>query len=174
MSVGNLAGRVRVSGENDRLERRLIREALISAGVNMTIGAGVTCFLFGRLAQIPVWGAGGLVVDTIPSTLVPVALMTLGLSTGIRRGLKTGKVPPLSVGFRRWTLIDMLPANLILRSLTLAVAAAAIAVPLTALGYWVMGAVTLPFGRALELKLVQFALEGLALGPIVVLRVLHE
>jgi hypothetical protein len=173
MSVGNLAGRV-VSGNHDRLAGRLIREALIAAGINMTIGAGVTCFLFGRLVQVPVWGAGGLVVDTIPSTLVPVAIMTLGLSTGTRRGLKAGKIPKLPVDFRRWRPIEMLPANLFLRSLVLAVAAAAIAVPLTAIGYGVMGAVTLPFGRALALKLVQFALEGLVLGPIVVLRVLHE
>jgi hypothetical protein len=174
MSVGNLAGRVGVSGDNDRLERRLIREALIAAGINMVIGTAVTCFMFGRLVHVPVWGAGGLVVDTIPSTLVPVAMMTLGLSSGMRRGIKSGKVPQLPAGFRRWALIEMLPANLILRSLTLALAAAAIAVPLTALGYWATGAVTLPFGRALALKLVQFALEGLALGPVVVLRVLQE
>jgi hypothetical protein len=163
-----------VSVDNDRLERRLIREALIAAGINMAIGTAVTCFLFGRLAQVPVWGAGGLVVDTIPSTLVPVAMMTLGLSSGMRRRIKAGKVPHPPAGFRLWPLIEMLPANLILRSLTLALAAAAIAVPLTALGYWLMGAVTLPFGRALALKLVQFGLEGLVLGPVVVLRVLHE
>jgi hypothetical protein len=151
-----------------------MREALIAAGINMTIGAGVTCLLFGRLAEVPVWGAGGLVVDTLPSTLVPVALMTLGLSTGIRRGLKAGKVPRLPPDFGRWRPIAMLPANLILRSLTLAAAAAAIAVPVTALVYLGLGSVTLPFGRALALKLLQFALEGLVLGPVVVLRVMQE
>lgn len=78
--------------------RYLAGETIIGAVINAVLSVAFVFIVFGGRTVVPVWGAGGLVLDAVPQTLM-VSLMSMlvpGLLTRKRllQGKVAGALPP--------------------------------------------------------------------------------
>lgn len=145
--------------------RYLAIEAGIGAAINGVLSLGFVFLMFGRLLQVPVFGAGGLIVDAVPQSFM-VGLMSALVPTLLtRRRVASGAVAPSGVPVR-------LPRHPIARAVMLAAAATVLGVGVQAAvlaggpEYWDFAAVALGktvYGMALGAVMTVFAARA-ALG----------
>jgi hypothetical protein len=151
----------------------LAREAVLSALINMALAGSITWLRFGGDAQVPVWGLSGLVADAVPSTVLPVLLMTMAITLIARRRqrMMQSAGAPLA---RCRSRLRHAPSGVIARALALATLALAVVLPATALGFSLFDAPGIRLTAAVTLKLAQAAMLGVVLGPVAVICVLSE
>lgn len=111
-------------------QHRYVRtEMIVAAIINTVLSIVFTLVVFGGQPSVAVSGRGGLIVDAVPQTLM-IALMSMLVPTLLtRRRLAIGRIAPLP-GPSRW------PRNVLIRSILVAIAAAAMA--------WILHATLLP------------------------------
>lgn len=159
---------------NARLRTLMLKDSLIAACINMAIGGTITWLLFGRLHQVPVWGRSGLVLDTIPSTFMPVLGLCFGISSAIRRRSKAGRLAGIDVELPAPAWMRWIPRSVPLRALSIAALTTAILLPLTALGFHLCRVESLLLPAVFTLRLTELAALGLLLGPVVVYQALLD
>lgn len=111
---------------------RYIRvETAISVGINSVLSAVAFLIVFGAEGPVPIWGAGGLVLDGLPQGFMIALMGTLvpGLLTA--RRLRSGTVEPVPAISD--SLAARLPKNLVALALTLAVVTALVGTAVFAL-----------------------------------------
>lgn len=131
-------------------QRYLAVETAIGAVINAVLSLAFVLLIFGRMTMVPVFGAGGLIVDAVPQTLM-VSLMSMlvpGLLT--RKRLREGKVagaPPPGI------------VTIVARAVIVALVAMVV---LTGLQFMILslGPSAYPFGAVLVAKMLYGAILG--------------
>lgn len=152
----------------------MLKDGCLAACINMAIGGAITWLMFGRLHEVPVWGRHGLVLDAIPSTFMPVLGLCFGISSAIRQRRKAGRLARIDRESYALRWMRRIPTSVPLRALGLAALTTVVVVPLTALGFRLCDVVSLMLPSVFALKLVQLAVIGLLLGPLVAYRALLD
>jgi len=147
----------------------LAREALVSAVINVVLSGGIAWARFGHQPRIPVWGTSGLLLDAVPSTALPVLLMSVALTLIVRQRLKQS---PVMVDGP--TLVTCLPKSLPMRALALALLSTLLLVAISGFVFTLFGTQWVSTISTMTIKCVQAAVIGLILGPIIVVRTLYE
>lgn len=118
---------------------RYIRtETAISVAINAVLSALAFVLVFGLRGPVPVWGAGGLVLDGLPQGFMIALMSTLVPGVLTVRRLRRGALAPDAL--RDGALAARLPANLLLRALVLALLTALGAMAILALAGFLAGA----------------------------------
>jgi hypothetical protein len=95
----------------------VVRETLISVVINSLLSALFVWLAFGGVAAVAVWGEGGLAFDFIPQTFM-ISLMSVLVPTLLtRKRRRAGAVD------RCEPVLPWLPRNVILRAVSIAIAA---------------------------------------------------
>ena len=145
--------------------RYVRRETLISVAINAVLSALFCLAIFGGRDAID---ARALVLDAVPQSFM-IALMTTIVPTLITRSrLRSGSVEPLP------REASILPANLAVRALAVAVAAALFGVLLNFLLLRVAGIDQLAFKPTLAWKITYGALLAFLLAPTLIRRALAD
>lgn len=134
-------------------QRRYLRkEAAIAAVINAALSVGFTVLMFGGMARVPVAGTGGLIVDSVPQSLMVAAMSTLVPTLLTRRRVAAGAIPSLATS-------DRLPRKAAVRALVVGALVAVLAggthallLPLTGTAW--------PFAVVLGYKALYGALLG--------------
>ena len=138
----------------------------IAAIINAVLSIVFVLVVFGAPRTVAVGGGRGLIVDAVPQTLM-IALMSMLVPTLLtRRRLAAGRIAPLPGRSRR-------PRNVLIRSVLVALVAAAIA--------WIVHATLLPltgplwpFLPALLFKATYGAMLGAAIARYAVIAALMD
>jgi hypothetical protein len=141
----------------NRNQWRYVRqEAAIGAAITAVLSLAFTLVMFGGAAQVPVFGAGGLIVDAIPQNFFGALMCVLVPTVLTRKRLKSRQVAPAPAPIR-------LPAALLPRALLLAVIAATMGT-LLALALLAAGPSYWPFLPVVAAKMAYGALLGGVVG----------
>lgn len=143
------------SGSPVASDRAIRKEALHSAMINGGISAAIFLALFGSKDPLPIWGRGGLAIDTIVqafmiaimATVVPVAIM--------RRKRRTSQIPVSPEA-------SALPRSLVTRALLLGLVAAGLSAVLVLPVLTWTGIATAGWYQAITAKIAFGALTGAA------------
>ena len=132
--------------------RYLATEMTVAAVISAVLSIVFVVLVFGGRDMVPVWGAGGLVVDALPQSAM-IALMSALVPTLLtRRRMRAGAVMPRAG--RRWS-----PRHAVGRALVIAAAATLLAgIAHTAL--LPLGPARWPFVAVLAYKPIYGALLG--------------
>lgn len=144
---------------------RYIRtETAISVAINAALSALAFVLVFGLRGPVPVWGAGGLVLDGLPQGFMIALMSTLVPGFLTLRRLRRGALAPNAL--RDGALAARLPANLLLRALVLALLTALGAMAILALAGFLAGAPpALNWSLALCVKVLLGALLAVLVTP---------
>jgi hypothetical protein len=141
------------------MSRYVLIETMISMAINAAISAGFALLIFGRRAEVDLWGLGGLALDFVPQTFM-IAMMSVLVPTALtRRRVGTGAL--MRVGSPN----SHLPRNLLIRAL---VAASVSTVLLGGLAIAVLAAIwsgPISFAAVLPLKILYGAAVALLVTP---------
>lgn len=140
--------------------RYLRQEAAIGAAITAVLSLVFTLLMFGRTAQVPVFGANGLIVDAIPQNFFGALMCVLVPTALTRKRLRAGKIAPAPTRLR-------LPRSLFARALLIA-AIAAVAGALLVLALLAGGPSHWPFVPVLVAKIAYGALLGGIIGGLAV------
>lgn len=136
--------------------RYLRQEAAIGAAITAVLSLVFTLIMFGRTAQVPVFGAGGLIADAIPQNFFGALMCVVVPTIVTRRRLRLRQVAPATAAIR-------LPAALLPRALLVAAIAAGTGT-LLALVVLAAGPSQWPLWPVLTAKTAYGALLGAAVG----------
>lgn len=149
------------------LRSYLTREIAVSVVINLAFAAFFTTLIFSG-GNFKLWGPGGLALDFLPATFIPVFGMTAGITWISRKRLRAGALR---------ALVDEpipLPKNIFLRGLLFGVAAT-IVLGLLGLGaLMLIWSPQLTFKGLLSFKLIYGAAIGVFVTPLIILAVLRE
>lgn len=148
------------------------REAVVGAIVNSLVAVIVVWALYRGRAPVPVLGTDGGAFGIIPGTFMLTLLMTIGLTMAVRGRVKAGAVSRIE----RWQagVGARLPANVVLRAVTLAGSAWVCCVPVTLALLATAGPAAWSFAAVMAFNVVYFALLSLLVVPVMVRRALAD
>ncbi|WCT76810.1 hypothetical protein [Novosphingobium humi] len=135
------------------------RETGVSMVINAVLTLAFFLLVFGRGGAVPVWGVGAYVFDFVPQGFMIGLMGSLVPGALAGKARRAGKVAALGVA-SPW------PANLILRSLLLALCGALAGVVLSGAALTLLGLVRLPWGAGLAAKLVWAGLLAAMVTPV--------
>lgn len=136
------------------------RETGVSMVINAVLTLAFFLLVFGRGgAAVPVWGVGAYVFDFVPQGFMIGLMGSLVPGALAGKARRAGKVAALGVA-SPW------PANLILRSLLLALCGALAGVVLSGAALTLLGLAQLPWGTGLAAKLVWAGLLAAMVTPV--------
>ena len=138
------------------LRRHVAREAVVSALINGALSLGFTFLAFSGTGGIPVWGASGLVADSVPQGFMIGLMGSLVPSLLTRRAVLSGRL-------RGATAFAAPARHIVIAALMSALVAAALLTGLIAGILAMKGPHAISFGSALLLK----AVFGAAFGALV-------
>jgi hypothetical protein len=155
---------------NNKPERR---ERLILAqqcGINLVVTIAMTMLLmvpvFRGRASVPLWGNGILVLDLIPSIVMPCIGATFALTKAINAAAKQGLVGPAKSSFGA-----ILPKNDLLAGLTLGLCLVAILGPaFICAAVWLYGTQPLRLSDIIAYKLIFAVILTCANTPVIIAR----
>ncbi|MFN6980732.1 MAG: hypothetical protein ACK4NU_02265 [Brevundimonas sp.] len=128
------------------LKSYIVRETAIGAAINLAISTAFFFGLFGGQAEPLVWGAKGLIVDCVPQGFM------IGLMSIIPAMLITSKRAKAGLHFDLPSRHSVLPRNVFVRGLTVAVLSMITLVAAAAGLAFITGAQSVPFWLAFGLK----------------------
>jgi hypothetical protein len=141
------------------MQRYIIVETLIGMAINAAISAGFAFFVFGGRAAVGLWGTDGLALDFVPQTFMVALMSALIPSLLTRRRVAAGAIHARGAP-------SLLPRNLLLRALLLAL----LATTLLGGGATMILAVLLsgpvPFAALLPFKIAYGALVSALITPL--------
>lgn len=136
------------------------RETGVSMVINAVLTLAFFLLVFGRGgAAVPVWGVGAYVFDFVPQGFMIGLMGSLVPGALAGKARRAGKVAALGVA-SPW------PANLILRSLLLALCGALAGVVLSGAALTLLGLAQLPWGAGLAAKLAWAGLLAAMVTPV--------
>ena len=173
-AAGEAAGRALPARVATAQHRQMVRrETLIGVLGNAVVALIVVWLLFGGSGPIPVLGTDGGAFGVVPGTFMFTLGMTIGLTRSVRGKVRRGRVQQLAPEATS-RLARALPQPLIVRALTLAVAAWLCLVPLTiGLLAW-LAPPDWSLGYVLAFNVLYFTVMCLLVVPTVVWRALCD
>jgi len=135
--------------------RYLRQEAAIGATITAMLSLVFTLVMFGRAAQVPVFGAGGLIADAIPQNFFGALMCVVVPTIVTRRRLRSGSIA-------RAPAVIRLPRALLPRAVLVAAITAGVGT-LLAMLFLGTGPSKWPFLTVIVMKVAY----GLLLGAIV-------
>ncbi len=148
-------------------------EMAVGAAVNGAITAGIAGLVFSGLDPVPVWGLGGLAVDLLPSTVLPVLAMGLLLPVVLRKRRAGGGLPDCDwsdlAGWSRFV-----PRGVVGRAVALALVWFILFAPTATALLWGSGWTAVPFTVVLAGKALYGALVGASVTPAILLPALCD
>ena len=148
-------------------------QGLGAAVINVGINAGIAWLAFRKLAEVPLWGAQSIVLDTI-ATCFMLPFMTCVISTPvIRWQVSTLKLPHLSWRRLEHRTLGRLPPGTFRRAVVLGLFGLAIAVP-TIAGLALAGVGPLSFQQFVVFKALYAAVLASLFSPVIALCVLGD
>ena len=143
------------------------RETLIAVVVNCVIAAALTWISVEHSRpSILVGGPGAGAFGILPGTFLFTFLLTLGLSFVVRARIRRGELRLADQKAASW--IRVLPQNVLLRALVLAVAATLIGPPVAFMGLLALAPDAAPFILALTVNVIYFALLACLVVPVII------
>lgn len=146
--------------------RYLATEIAVAVVINALLSLIFVVAVFGGRTEIPLWGRHGLLIDAVPQGFMVALMSCMVPSVLTRRRRATGVIGSLPSAF-------LLPGSLLVRSLLIAAAAAAVS--------WALQAALLPpialrwsFAAVLGFKCGYGALLGAAVATLAVRTALAE
>ncbi len=135
------------------------REAAISAVINMAIAAGFFLVLFGGQTTVNLWGANGLVVDSLPQGFMVGLFSVVPASLILRMRLGKGLIQTSG------EIRSSLPRSFIGRALLLATLSMLGLLLVASALAWLSGQVAISFYFGLALKMLASALISMIITP---------
>lgn len=148
----------------------LVREQVITpALVNCALNGIIAWFIFRARSNVPVWGDGGLVFDTIATLFLLPFLTCLIVTPLIRRRVAAGKLPPLAWRATEHALFGFLPANVWGRAAAIGGLAVVAGLPVILGGLSLIGIAHLAPLNVVLLKSVYTGILAGLVGPVIAL-----
>jgi len=138
------------------LRRHVAREAVVSALINGALSLGFTFLAFSGMREIQMWGASGLVVDSVPQGFMTGLMGALVPSLLTRRAVLSGRLHGA-------TAFATPARHIVVAAILSALLAAALLTGVVAAILAIEGSPVIGFGSALVLKTAL----GAALGALV-------
>lgn len=155
--------------------RYLVGETAISIAVNAAVSAAFAWGLFHDVTEVPLRGVQGIGVDLVPTVFMITLMLTLALTLVTRRRMRAGTLFGLHGGTGALPRpLAMLPGNVLLRALVLALALTAMLVPASIALLAVAGTESMPLGAFVGFKVLYGAALGAVVTPLVLLRALAD
>lgn len=151
--------------------RYFIGQTVIGAAiVNALINAGFGWLAMLELDALPLWGAPGIVIDTVLTAFGVAFGTVLVVTFQARRDLFAGKASPADPTGLLGRVIYGLPLALLPRGIVLGIACVVIFVPLPMIALALLGVDSLLPGPFITFKAVFSAVVGAAVTPIISLQ----
>lgn len=157
---------------SDEQRRYLKIETAINAFVNAVISALFAWLFFRNVPVVPLWGEMGMAVDLIPTVFMITLVPAIPMSLVTRRRVRSRIVAPIDR--RDFPMLSLLPGNVVLRAILLALAATIVLVPLTVTILWVLGIFEMGFAPFVAFKIAYGVLVSLVTTPVVLLAALSD
>lgn len=155
--------------------RYLVVETAISIGVNAAVSAAFAWGLFRGVTRVPLRGAQGIGADLVPTVFMITLMLTLALTLVTRRRMRAGVLAGLHEGISALPRpLAMLPANVLLRALVLALSLTAVLVPASVALLAAAGTESLAFDLFVGFKILYGAALGALVTPLILLRALAD
>ncbi len=152
------------------LESFIKTQALICAILNMVLNPTLAWMLNPSMADVPMIGGNGLVVDTAVTCVLLSVLVSLFTTAGLARALRTGQIPEDCSLPGAGPLLSLMPRGAWALGLTLGIGLAAI-LPAVAFGiFWTIGVSSMPFAGFALYKCLYTGALGYAATRWVILR----
>lgn len=156
--------------EHARMARR---ETLTCMLVNAALASAIVWVLYRNVSPIPLWGPAGGVFGFLPGTFMFTLLFTAAITLVVRGRVRSGAIRRLGES-EGPGLGAMLPRNVALRALALALACTIVLVPLAFGLLWLLSPAQLSFGTVLALNVAYFVLLAAVVTPIAVWRAMRD
>ena len=153
--------------------RYVAQEMILGALINMAITLGMTWVVFHSQSEVPVWAMGGLIMDMVPSTVMPCVMMCVMLTLVTRRKLGASLAPAIPSVRLPW-VVRMVPRHLVLRTGAVSVGFAVVSVALFALAFGVSDIALMALTSVYVVKAVFAALLGAAATWVIVTKALAD
>lgn len=141
---------------------------------NALISAAAAYLIFRHSALVPLWGAQGIAFDLAP-TVFMVTLMQLIICTVLTRNrIQAGAVPAIGVSRRNIPILRMLPNNVVLRGLVVALPTTVILLPLSIIAMLALEIDSMSLSIFVVFKTACGPAIGLVTAPIVYLAALSD
>lgn len=167
-------GQISLFPLSQRHRRYIIADFVFGMIPNAILSGIGTFFIFRHLALVPLWGKQGMAFDFAPT----VFLITLGQLTVCtlltRKRVRAGVIPAIGVSRRRIPALRMLPHNVVLRGLIVAMLATIVLPPLSIAAMLALRIEALPLGIFVTFKTVYGPVVGLVTAPIIYLAALTD
>jgi len=145
-------------------------QGIICAVINVLLNPAVAWLGYRQLDFVPLWGRASIVVDTPVTAVMLSLLVTLFVTSGVRRALQTGRVSPTNGFPRAGCLLSHLPQRAWPLGLLLGLGSASILTPLTLVLLQMFGYSGLPLSGFALFKAMYTGPLGFAVTRWVILR----
>jgi len=155
---------------NHKAERRERLFLALQCGINLLVTIAMTMLMmvlmFRGRAAVPLWGAGNLAFDLVPSTLMPCIGATFALTKAIKAAAMRGPIRPI-----RGNPVAILPKNDVLAGLVLGLGLLAILGPaFIGADVWLYGTRPVGYSDIVSYKLVFAVILACASTPVIIIR----
>ena len=141
------------------MHRYILRETIVSMVINTLFSLAFFLLVFTVGAPVRVWGVGGYAFDALPQSAAIAAMSTLVPGFIAMRQIRAGRLA-------RRNEASILPRNIWLRAVVVAMAAMALGGALSVAGLMLLGLRAIPWEAALIAKLAYgAALAGIVTPP---------
>jgi len=155
---------------NHKAERRERLFLALQCGINLLVTIAMTMLMmvlmFRGRAAVPLWGAGNLAFDLVPSTLMPCIGATFALTKAIKAAAMRGPIRPI-----RGNPVAILPKNDVLAGLVLGLGLLAILGPaFIGADVWLYGTRPVGYSDIVSYKLMFAVILACASTPVIIIR----
>jgi hypothetical protein len=157
---------------SDEHQRYIRKETLIGCVINALFGLAFAFLYFHDVPLIPLWGAGGIAVDLVPTIFMLTLMGNLAVTLITRKRLRQGDLAPLDADALGWK--RRLPGNAFLRVLTVAVAMTVSAWPLSVAGLLLFSLSSMQFWPFVLFKMIYGAFISALSAPIILTAALAD
>jgi len=137
------------------------RERLIGVVINLVLSLAFTALLFANVQHVPLWGAGGIAYDLVPTVFMLTLMGSLAMTVTTRKRLRDGVIAPMPARLCGRTACA-LPGHGVLRVALVALVVTVAVVPVSVLVLWLSGLDSMSYQQYLGFK----ALYGPAVGAL--------
>jgi hypothetical protein len=137
------------------------RERLIGVVINLVLSLAFTALLFSNVRHVPLWGAGGIAFDLVPTVLMLTLMGNLAMTVTTRKRVRDGVIAPMPARLCG-RAARALPGNGVLRVALVALAVTVAVVPVSVLVLWLSGLDAMSYQQYLGFK----AVYGPAVGAL--------
>lgn len=149
-------------------------ETVIGCVINGVISAVFAWAFFPAGDVIELWGDTGMALDLVPTVFMLTLMTAIVCTIMTRKRVRNGGVAPLPQPRREYPVVGLLPANVVLRGLAMAIVGAILLIPLSVASLDSLGVTAMPFVPFLIFKVVYGAALSALISPIIFLAALSD